>query len=132
MNLFEKTPLAWKKIRDWSKRDDEFVKGAAFALIACLEWHNKEAPDEKFIKLIPAIKQGATDERNFVKKAVSWSLRNIGKRNPKLNKVAIEAAKEIQKIDSKSAKWIAADTVRDLTTATAQKRMKQKTNPNKR
>jgi 3-methyladenine DNA glycosylase AlkD len=128
MNLFEKTPQAWKKIRDWARRDEEFVKRAAFALIACLAWHNKETPDEKFIKLIPVIKPGAKDERNFVKKAVSWALRNIGKRNPKLNKVAIKTAKELQKIDSKSAKWIAADVIRDLTSATAQKRLKPKTN----
>lgn len=128
MNLFEKTPFAWKKIQEWSKRDEEFVKRAAFALIACLAWHNKETPDEKFIKLIPVIKPGAKDERNFVKKAVSWALRNIGKRNPKLNKVAIKTAKELQKIDSKSAKWIAADVIRDLTSATAQKRLKPKTN----
>ncbi len=132
MNLFEKTPQAWEKIQEWSKRDEEFVKRAAFALIACLTWHNKETPDEKFIKLIPVIKEGATDARNFVKKAVSWALRNFGKRNPKLNKVAIKAAKEIQKIDSKSAKWIAADALRDLTSATALKRLKQKTNPNKK
>ncbi|MDZ7313116.1 MAG: DNA alkylation repair protein [candidate division KSB1 bacterium] len=132
MNLFKKTPLAWKKIQEWSKRDEEFVKRAAFALIACLAWHKKETPDEKFIKLIPVIKQGVTDERNYVKKAVSWALRNIGKRNPKLNKVALEAAKEMQKIDAKPAKWIAADTVRDLASAATEKRLKQKTNSNKK
>jgi 3-methyladenine DNA glycosylase AlkD len=126
MNLFEKTPLAWKKVLDWSRREEEFVKRAAFALIACLAWHNKEAPDEEFIKLIPVIKEGTTDERNFVKKAVSWALRNIGKRNPNLNTVAIQAAKEIKDMDSKSARWIASDAIRDLTSDVAQRRLRKK------
>lgn len=126
MNLFEKTPLAWKKIRDWSTREEEFVKRAAFSLIACLAWHNKEAPDETFINLIPVIKEETTDERNFVKKAVNWALRNIGKRNPKLNNIALKAAKEIQNMDSKFAKWIASDAIRDLTSDATKRRLKKK------
>src|SRR3972149_5723964 len=86
MNLFEKTPLAWKKIADWSKRDEEFVKRTAYGLLACLAWHDKTAGDKKFIELFPVITEGAMDERNSVKKSVSWALRNIGKRNPALNK----------------------------------------------
>jgi 3-methyladenine DNA glycosylase AlkD len=125
MNLFEKTPLAWKKILDWSEREEEFVKRTAFALTACLAWHNKEAEDEKFIKLFPEIKRGATDERNFVKKAVNWALRNIGKRNPNLNKVAIKAAKEIQRIDSKVARWIAYNAIRELESEAVQRRRKR-------
>jgi len=125
MNLFEKTPLAWKKARDWSTREEEFVKRAAFSLIACLAWHNKEAQDETFINLIPVIKKETTDERNFVKKAVNWALRNIGKRNPALNKIALKAAKEIKNMDSKSAKWIASDAIRDLTSDTTKKRLKK-------
>jgi 3-methyladenine DNA glycosylase AlkD len=125
MNLFEKTPMAWKKIRDWSKREEEFVKRAAFALAACLAWHNKEAADEEFIRLLPVIEDGATDERNYVKKAVSWALRNIGKRNANLNKVALQAAQDIGKIDSKAARWIARDAVRDLTSETTQKRFRK-------
>lgn len=123
MNLFEKSPLAWKKILDWSKRDEEYVKRAAFALMACLAWHDKEAKDERFIKLLPAIQRCATDERNFVKKAVNWALRNIGKRNRKLNKAAVKTAREIQKIDSKSARWIAADAIRELTSEAVQRRL---------
>jgi len=96
MNLFEKTPLAWKKINEWSKRKEEFIKRAAFALIACKAWHDKEAKDEQFIKLFPIIKREAIDERNFVKKAINWALRNIGKRNLSLNQAAIKAAKEIR------------------------------------
>lgn len=113
-NLFQKTPLVWKKIIDWSDREEEFVKRAAFALIACLAWHNKKAKDDQFIGLFPLIIRRATDERNFVKKAVNWALRNIGKRNPNLNKAAINAAKEIRKLDSKSARWIASDAIREL------------------
>ena len=125
MNLFEKTPLAWKKILDWSEREEEFVKRAAFALIACLAWHDKEAEDEKFIKLLPVIKSGATDDRNFVKKAVNWALRNIGKRNPNLNKAVIKVAKEIQQIDSKIACWIASDAIRELESETVQRRLRK-------
>jgi 3-methyladenine DNA glycosylase AlkD len=93
MNLFEKNQLAWKKIADWSEREEEFVKRTAFSLIACLAWHDKKASDEKFIKLFPVIIRGAMDERNFVKKAVNWALRNIGKRNLNLNEAAINTAK---------------------------------------
>jgi 3-methyladenine DNA glycosylase AlkD len=126
MNLFDKTPLAWKKVMDWSTRKEEFVKRAAFALIACLAWHDKEAPDEKFTGLIPIIKHGATDERNFVKKAVNWALRNMGKRNQHLNDVAIGAAEEIRKMNSRAARWIASDAIRDLTRDAAQQRLRKK------
>ena len=112
--LFGKTPYAYKKIVDWSKRKEEFVKRAAFALIAEMAWHDKEANDNQFKRLFPHIIRESTDERNFVKKAVNWALRNIGKRRPGLKKEAINAAKEIQKIDSKSARWIAADALREL------------------
>jgi 3-methyladenine DNA glycosylase AlkD len=114
MNLFEKNQLAWKKIIDWSEREEEFVKRTAFSLIACLAWHDKQASDEQFIELFPIIIREATDERNFVKKAVNWALRNIGKRNLNLNQAALEAAKEIKRLDSKTARWIAADAIREL------------------
>jgi 3-methyladenine DNA glycosylase AlkD len=104
MNLFEKSPFAWKKICEWSQRDEEYVKRAAYALLACLAWHDKKAADEKFVSIFPVLKSGSTDERNFVKKAVNWALRNIGKRNQTLNKAAIALAKEILEENSKSAK----------------------------
>ena len=125
MNLFEKTPLAWKKIHDWSEREEEFVKRTAFALIACLAWHDKETEDGRFVKLLPVIKRGATDERNFVKKTVNWALRNIGKRNPSLNKAAVKTAKEIQEIDSKTARWIASNAIRELESEAVQRRLKK-------
>jgi 3-methyladenine DNA glycosylase AlkD len=125
MNLFDKSPLALKKIHDWSTREEEFVKRAAYALIACLAWHDKEAGDEVFLDLLPVIKRGATDERNFVKKAVNWALRHIGKRNPSLNKAAIGAAEEIKQMNSKAARWIASDAIRELTSENVQKRLKK-------
>jgi len=125
MNLFEKTPLAWKKILDWSEREEEFVKRTALALIACLAWHDKKAEDEKFIELFPVIKRGATDERNYVKKAVNWALRNIGKRNLNLNKAAIETAREIRRIDSKAARWIASSAIKELGSEAVQRRLRK-------
>ncbi len=125
MNLFEKSPLAWRKIVDWSKREEEFVKRTAFALIACLAWHDKMAGDAQFIKLLPVIERGARDERNYVKKAVNWALRNIGKRNPRLNKAAIGAAKKILRIDSKAARWIASDAIRELSSEAVRRRLRK-------
>jgi len=125
MNLFEKNQLAWKKIVDWSEREEEFVKRTAFSLIACLAWHDKKASDEKFIELLPVIIREATDERNFVKKAVNWALRNIGKRNLKLNRAAVNAAKEIQRLDSKAARWVASDAIRELESDAIQSRLRR-------
>lgn len=125
MNLFEKTPLAWKKILEWSKREEEFVKRTAFSLIACLAWHDKQMEDERFIKLLLVVMRGATDERNFVKKAVNWALRNIGKRNCNLNRAAIETARRIQLMDSKAARWIASDAIRELESRSVQRRLRK-------
>ncbi len=125
MNLFERTPFARKKISEWSRREEEFVKRTAFSLIACLAWHDKKAPDQDFIELLPIIKRGATDERNFVKKAVNWALRNIGKRNPGLNRAAIKAAKDIRQMDSKAARWVASGAIRELESEAVQKRLRK-------
>ena len=125
MNLLEKVPFVLKKIDQWSKREEEFVKRTSFALIACLAWHDKKAPDEFFTRFFPVIKRGAADNRNYVKKAVSWALRNIGKRNINLNKLALEEAGAIGKIDSKSTRWIASDIIRELESEAVQKRFKK-------
>ena len=122
-NLFEKNQLAWRKIADWSEREEEFVNRTAFSLIACLAWHDKKTIDEKFIELLPIIIREAMDERNFVKKAVNWALRNIGKRNLNLNKAAIKTAKEIKQLDSKAARWIASDAIRELESDAVQNRL---------
>jgi len=115
MNLFDKIPLGWKKAIEWPKRKEEFVRRAGFTMMACLAWHDKKAKDKDFIRFFPIIKKYSTDERNFVRKAVNWALRQIGKRNKNLNKEAIKSAKEIQKINSKTAKWIAYDAIKELT-----------------
>ena len=126
MNLFDRFPLVVKKIHDWADREEEFVKRAAFALIASLAIHDKKAGDEKFRTLFPVIKDGTTDERNFVKKAVNWALRNIGKKNPDLNRAAISLAKEILRMDSKAARWIANDAIRELQSDAVQQRLRKK------
>jgi len=126
MNLFEKTPFVIEKIHDWSVREEEFVKRAAYALIACLAWHDKEVSDQKFIDLFPIIKQGATDDRNYVKKAINWAIRNIGKRNLNLNKEAIKLSKKIQKIDSKPARWIASNALKELESEKVQERLRKR------
>jgi 3-methyladenine DNA glycosylase AlkD len=126
MNLFEKSPLAWKKVDDWSMRDEEFVKRTAFGLLACLAWHDKKAVDDMFLKLFQVFARGAVDQRNSVKKAVSWALRNIGKRNLKLNKAAIDEANRIRLLNLKSARWIAADTIRELESEAVQRRLEKK------
>ena len=122
--LIAHTPYVVKKIHEWAKRDEEFIKRTAFSLIAELAWWEKKMADRDFEQFFPIIKEAATDERNFVRKAVNWALRNIGKRNTKLNKEAIKIAKEIQKIDDKTAKWIAADAIRELRSEKVQKRLK--------
>jgi len=125
MNLFSKTPMAWMKAIEWARREKEFEKRAGFVLMACLAWYDKESPDEKFLVFLYIIKQEANDDRNYVKKAVNWALRNIGKRNSNLNKKAIETAKDIQKMDSRSARWVASDAIRELTSEAVQKRLQK-------
>jgi len=114
MNLFDKTPFAYQKAVKWAKEKKEFVRRAGFVLMATLSVHDKKAKDTDFIKFFPLIKKFSVDERNFVRKANNWALRQIGKRNTYLNKKAIKLAQEIKKIDSKSARWIAGDAIREL------------------
>ncbi|MDO8264863.1 MAG: DNA alkylation repair protein [Candidatus Parcubacteria bacterium] len=125
MNLFDKSSIAWEKAIKWTGRDEEFIRRAGFALMASLACHDKEAKDKEFMKFFPAIKKYSTDERNFVRKAVNWALRGIGKRNLNLNKEAIRFAGEIQKIDSKSARWIANDAIKELTNVKIRRRLRK-------
>lgn len=124
MNLFDKTEAAYQKASEWSKGDEEFIKRAGFALMAALSVHDKKAPRKQLLKFFKAIKRGATDDRNYVKKAVNWALRQIGKRNSQLNRAAIQTAKEIQKMDSASARWIASDALRELRSAPVRNRLR--------
>lgn len=122
MNLFYLTDYAYTKAKEWSSRKEEFVKRAAFALIAVIAWKDKEADDKKLLQFFLFIEKESIDDRNNVKKAVNWALRQIGKRNLNLNKKAIELAREIQKKDSRSAKWIAKDAIKELESDSIQSR----------
>ncbi len=126
MNLFEKSRLAYQKAAEWSSREEEFVKRAGFALMARLAVSDKKGADGQFEVFLPVIMRGASDNRNFVKKAVNWALRQIGKRNLALNRKAIETAGKIQEMDSKSARWIASDALRELTSQGVQERLQSK------
>ena len=138
-SLFDLTKHAWTKARQWAARDKEWVKRGAFALMAGLAVHDKEAADRAFLKLLPAIERAATDERNFVKKAVNWALRNIGKRNPALNAAAIACAERIRVAASRraggerggdpgarGARWVANDALRELTSEKVQARLERR------
>ncbi|HEV2119398.1 MAG TPA: DNA alkylation repair protein [Candidatus Bathyarchaeia archaeon] len=106
-NLFDKTPFAIEKAKEWCRREEEYEKRAGFVLMAELAVHDKKAKDQVFLDFLPLIIGGASDKRNFVKKAVNWALRQIGKRNLKLNKASVSTALKIQKMDSGAAKWVA-------------------------
>lgn len=114
IHLFRRAPFAMEKALQWSARKAEFVKRAGFSLMATLAVHAKDEPDETFLALLPVIAREADDGRNFVRKAVNWALRQIGKRNPRLRRAAIAGARSIRKMDTKSARWIAADALREL------------------
>lgn len=122
-SLFGRTALAIPKAVEWSTREEEFIKRAAFALIAAAAVHDKSAGDRVFERLLPVIRAQTTDERNYVKKAVNWALRQIGKRNVRLNEKAIETARRIHLIDSKAARWIASDALRELTSEAVRARL---------
>ncbi len=113
-NLFDRTPFAWKKAAQWSRRTPEFEKRAGFALMAGLARHDRVAPDEAFRGLLPLIEKESGDERNYVRKAVNWALREIGKRNAGLRVEAMACAERILATGTKSGRWIARDALREL------------------
>jgi len=124
--LFDKTPFAYQKAVEWTSYEATLVKRAGFVLMATLAVHDRKAPDQSFIDFLPIIEREAGDERNFVKKAVNWALRQIGKRNATLNALAIQTAEAIRAQDSKAAKWIASDALRELTSDAAQTKLEKK------
>ncbi|MBI0583815.1 MAG: DNA alkylation repair protein [Methanomassiliicoccus sp.] len=125
-NLFAATPFAWPKAEEWACREEEFVKRAGFALMAVLAVHDKKAGNERFIALLPLIEEASDDDRNFVRKAVNWALRQIGKRNLELNRAAIERGESIGGRGGRAAKWIAADALRELRSEAVQARLRSK------
>jgi len=129
MNLFYKSPIAYRKAMEWCDLKPEFERRAGFALMAVLGWKDKKADDKKFDQFIPAILKYATDNRNYVKKAVNWAIRQIGKRachseqGRGMNKKFIQVAEEVAKLNNKTAKWIAGDALRELKSEAVQKRL---------
>lgn len=126
MKVIPRTSYAWKKINEWSRREPEFEKRMSFATMVGVTLFEKKTPDEKIAKFLPIIEKEAWDDRNFVKKAVSWALRQIGKRSFYLNEMAIEAGERVYAQDSKAAKWIASDALRELRSEKVQIRLRKK------
>ena len=124
--LYAYVKPAWSKAAAWSRRREEFAKRAAFSLMAYLSYKDKAAPDARFTRFLRVIEREAYDERNFVRKAVNWALRNIGKRNLRLNREAIRVGEKIRQQGSRSARWIAGDALRELQSAAVQARLRQK------
>ena len=114
-NLFDRSPHAWTKVTQWSSRRKEFEKRTAFALLWSLSLHDKSAPDERFIHGLALIEREATDERNFVKKAVNMALRAIGRRNRALKSAAVEVARRLAASENATARWVGKDALRELT-----------------
>lgn len=123
-HLFDRTPHAWRKIEQWSSKREEFVKRAAFALLASVALHDKDAPDAPFLRSLRFIESAATDERNFVKKGVSWALRSVGRRNKKLNAASLEVAKRLSESKESAPRWVGKDALRELASAAVQRRLK--------
>jgi 3-methyladenine DNA glycosylase AlkD len=124
--LYATAKPAWDKVYKWSNRSAEFEKRAAFSLAAYLSYKDKSAEDARFERFLSVIEREANDERNFVRKAVNWALRNIGKRNLRLNAAAIRSAERIRQQDSRTARWIAADALRELKSEAVQARLRKK------
>lgn len=123
--LYAHTKFAWRKAAAWSRRSREFEKRSGFSLMAYLSYKDKEAPDSRFVEFLKVIEREAHDERNFVKKAINWALRNIGKRNIRLNREAIRTAERIRRQDSRAARWIATDALRELKGDAVQVRLRR-------
>jgi len=125
-HLFDRTPHAWKKVSQWHDKRGEFVRRAGFALLACLALHDKRAGDEPFIEGLALVERAASDERNFVKKGVSWALRLIGRRNVALNTEAVEVARRLSASSSAAARWIGRDAVKELTSPLVKRQLAAK------
>jgi 3-methyladenine DNA glycosylase AlkD len=121
--LFDKTPFAWEKARQWAASPREFVRRAGFVLMACLALHDKAAPDRRFLAFLPLIEKRARDERNFVKKGVSWALRAIGRRSRTLNAAALKVAGRLSLSQEAASRWVGKDALRELGSAKVRARV---------
>lgn len=122
-HLFDRTPHAWAKVAQWSRRRDEFVKRAAFALLAGLALHDKQAADDQFVRSLELIERAASDERNFVKKGVSWALRVLGRRNEALNRAAVKTARKLAAAPEPAARWVGKGALRELTSPAVRQKL---------
>jgi 3-methyladenine DNA glycosylase AlkD len=125
-NLFDRTPHAIDRIRAWAPRPETFVRRAAFATLAGLTVHRRDVSDAELRSFLPLIERASDDDRNYVRKAVSWALRQIGKRNPALNADALAAAERIRGRGTRAARWIASDVLRELTSETVRGRLERR------
>jgi 3-methyladenine DNA glycosylase AlkD len=123
-HLFDRTPHAFRKVAEWARRSEEFEKRAAFALLACLALHDKSAGDESFVRCLPLVEGAATDERNFVKKGVSWALRLVGRRSVDLNAAAVTVARRLSTSSPAAARWIGKGALRELTSPAVTKSLR--------
>lgn len=124
--LFDRSPHAWSKVELWAKKKDEFIRRAGYVLIACLAAHNDDVTDEKMLRFLPLIEAGADDQRNFVKKGVSWGLRMAGRTSPVMHTAAVELSERLAASDHPSKRWIGKAALKELTSPAVQKRVAAK------
>src|SRR4029453_9277399 len=125
--LFDRSRLAWKVVAPWVRQKGEFQKRAGFVMMACLAAHDKAAADAAFLKFFPIIEKGAADDRNFVKKGVSWALRHLGHRSAALHAVAVKTATKLAKSGDATTRWVGKDALRDLLRPGVVKKVRAKT-----
>ncbi|MBY0494696.1 MAG: DNA alkylation repair protein [Cyanobacteria bacterium] len=124
--LFDRSPHAWKMPPRWVKQKGEFQKRAGFVMMACLAAHDRTARDAAFMKFFPMIEKGASDQRNFVKKGVSWALRHLGHRSPKLHATAMKTATKLSKSENATERWVGKDALRDITRPAVRNKLRAK------
>lgn len=125
-HLFDRSPHAWRKMAQWSRRREEFVKRAAFALLASVALHDRQAPDARFLAALPLVERAAADDRNFVKKGVSWALRGVGRRSIALHRRSVAVARRLAGSESSGARWAGKDALRELTGAAVVRRLERR------
>jgi len=124
-NLFDRTAFAWDLAREWPSREEEFVRRAGFVMVAALAVHDKTASDEAFLGMLPIVERHAEDGRNLVKKGASWALRQIGKRDLRLNEAAVQVARRLAARDDPASRWVGRDAERELTSEKTLERLRR-------
>jgi 3-methyladenine DNA glycosylase AlkD len=127
--LFDQSPHAWKLIEPWVQMKGEFQRRAGFVLLACVAAHSENIPDETFVRYLPLIERGAVDERNFVKKGVSWALRMVGRQGPTIHAASVELSRRLAESDSPTARWIGRNALKELTSPAVSKKVAGRARP---